>query len=402
MLKVLIVDDEPFIREGLKILIDWSKEGYEVAAEAQNAFEAMEILAKDPFDLIMIDIRMPKMNGIELSKYIREKVSKKVSIIFLTGYLELDYVNEAFNVNAEQYLQKPIDPERLLETIRNIKNQIGMNREEENMKNRYARDLRDYYMVELLHGSQKEETIRYLNMIYRGEKNLNYVHLVFSTKEKEKMDDRAVYEEVAVLKTKLQRNLRDKSYCIINHTSSHTEYALGMIITGSMLVNQKVSIFELVDQILEELPLMTRLQTIAYIGKCVNDITHLNDSYKDALKNIPYMCNSKEVPLEIRLNSYIQAHYMENITLKSLSETFFINAAYLGQFFKKHNGVLLKDYLNSIRIKKAAEFLTNSNLKIYQIAENVGFQTVDVFIATFAKQMKVTPQKYRQEHKVKE
>ena len=125
MLKVMIVDDEPFIREGLKLLIDWKTEGFEVAAEAKNAYEAIEIMGRQSFDLFIIDIKMPKMSGVDLAHYIRDKVSKKVNIVFLTGFMKAEYVAEAFDIHAIQYLQKPVEPSMLQNTLRIIRNRTN-------------------------------------------------------------------------------------------------------------------------------------------------------------------------------------------------------------------------------------------------------------------------------------
>lgn len=73
MLKVLLVDDEPFILEGLKHLIDWEQEGFEIAGTAANGLEALEFLQKKKADLIIADIKMPQMTGLELLEKIRKE-----------------------------------------------------------------------------------------------------------------------------------------------------------------------------------------------------------------------------------------------------------------------------------------------------------------------------------------
>ena len=70
MIKILIVDDEPFIRQGLKILINWEQYGYEIIGEAANGLEAIKQLEEKEIDLVIADIKMPEMNGIELIEYV--------------------------------------------------------------------------------------------------------------------------------------------------------------------------------------------------------------------------------------------------------------------------------------------------------------------------------------------
>ena len=64
MLKVMLVDDEPFIRQGMKILIDWKSYGYEIVAEAENGMQAMEILEREEIDLVFVDLKMPGISGL--------------------------------------------------------------------------------------------------------------------------------------------------------------------------------------------------------------------------------------------------------------------------------------------------------------------------------------------------
>ena len=396
MLNVLIVDDEPYIREGLKVLIDWEKEGFSIKGEAKNAFEAIELVQQEHYDLMFIDIKMPKMNGIELSRFIREQLHKRIEFIFLTGFLDIEYINAAFQLRAIQYLQKPILPDQLINLLKSIRKGLEQKNSEESTKNRSHVDLLEYYLLEISNGIRSEENLRFLRKLFRGEKTIHYVKLSFFGNE---IDEANLFnEQFNSLKMKCKNHIANHPYYVITQIGSLFENALGLIITGSMLAENRVSIYEMVDRMLRDLSEVTVLKVVARVGKAVNDISKLNESYKDCIESNPYSLHNKDIPLEIRLNTYLHAHYMENITLKSLSEQFYVNTAYLGQFFKKHNGVLLKEYLNSIRVQKAAQLLESSSLKIYQIADKVGFQSADSFITSFSKEMGVTPQKYRMLH----
>ena len=82
MLKVLLVDDEPFILQGLKVLIDWNAEGYEVVGAVRTGQEAIDYLKENPVDLVMTDIKMPVMSGFELLEEVRrDQISDAYFII---------------------------------------------------------------------------------------------------------------------------------------------------------------------------------------------------------------------------------------------------------------------------------------------------------------------------------
>ena len=78
MIKVLLVDDEQYIREGLRQLVDWEEYGYEIIGEAGNGVDAIAILEESQVDVVFVDIRMPKMTGLELIKYVQEKLHRGI------------------------------------------------------------------------------------------------------------------------------------------------------------------------------------------------------------------------------------------------------------------------------------------------------------------------------------
>ena len=91
----------------------------------------------------------------------------------------------------------------------------------------------------------------------------------------------------------------------------------------------------------------------------------------------------------------IKENFASNLTLKELSERYFVNSAYLGQLFRKKYGCSFKDYLNQYRMEEAAKLLIRTDQKIYQIAEAVGYKDVDYFVNRFISVKGCTPAKFR-------
>jgi two-component system response regulator YesN len=96
-----------------------------------------------------------------------------------------------------------------------------------------------------------------------------------------------------------------------------------------------------------------------------------------------------------KIEQEVKDGYMQNISLKSLSEKYYINSAYLGQLFRKHYGSSFKDYLNSERINVAAEMMLHTDKRVYEISEAVGYQSLDYFISKFVAAKGHTPTQYR-------
>ncbi|GAE91982.1 response regulator YesN [Gracilibacillus boraciitolerans JCM 21714] len=96
-----------------------------------------------------------------------------------------------------------------------------------------------------------------------------------------------------------------------------------------------------------------------------------------------------------RIKKYIHSHFDKPITLKSIANTFYMNPVYMGQLFKKTYGIYFKDYILNVRIEEAKKLLRKTDLKVYEIAEKVGFTNPDYFVTQFEKNVGTTPSQYR-------
>jgi two-component system, response regulator YesN len=121
MIKVVIVDDEILIRVGIKSCIDWEKHGFEIAGQAVNGINALEVIEETHPDIVLTDIKMPKMDGIELISEIRKRFPG-IKTVVLSCYNDMDYVKKAMKLGAEDYILKlSLEPEILLEVLLKVK-----------------------------------------------------------------------------------------------------------------------------------------------------------------------------------------------------------------------------------------------------------------------------------------
>ncbi|BAB04512.1 response regulator transcription factor [Halalkalibacterium halodurans] len=124
MIRVMLVDDEPLILEGLKHLIDWGQLGYEIVATARNGVEALEIAKYVSFDLLITDIKMPEKTGLELIAALNER-EKTIRSIVLSGFQEFHFVKQGLTLGIENYLLKPINEKELISTLSHVKEKIN-------------------------------------------------------------------------------------------------------------------------------------------------------------------------------------------------------------------------------------------------------------------------------------
>lgn len=118
MYKILLADDEPIITKGLKAIIDWEDYGFEIAYTAESGEDALAYLINHPIDILITDILMGEMSGLDLVEEVN-KIKPEIKSIVLTGYQEFEYIKQGLLLGIENYLLKPVDEEELLTTIQN-------------------------------------------------------------------------------------------------------------------------------------------------------------------------------------------------------------------------------------------------------------------------------------------
>ncbi len=129
-MKVLIVDDENFVRMNFKSFMDWEGHGYQLVGEARNGQEAIDKLAELKPDIVFLDIRMPVMDGLEVLRYLKTQ-SDPCKVIILSSHNEFEYVREAMLLGAVDYIHKPsLFPALVFETLNRVRNLVDEERKQ--------------------------------------------------------------------------------------------------------------------------------------------------------------------------------------------------------------------------------------------------------------------------------
>lgn len=257
MYKVYLLDDEPFILEGLKYIVDWKDYGFEIVGFANNGEDGLkEILSMD-IDLVITDIMMPKMTGLELIENLINS-NYQTNFIVLSAFQEFEYAKKAISMGAQNYILKPIDTEELEKSIISIKSKLK-EKEKEN-RNKDKEVVNNSVLLKLI--TDKD----YENIDYIKEKlkyNVEYRVGIIELKNKDK-DIHKVLKVIPDMKKYL--------YCIENKSKavfiidgkSNDEYI-------EELTNIKNQIIDLIDDIV-----------YISLGEIVKDLKDINISYECA------------------------------------------------------------------------------------------------------------------------
>ncbi|GLX67607.1 response regulator [Paenibacillus glycanilyticus] len=516
MYKVLLVDDEIFVRKGLMNLIDWASLGYEICDEAGNGQEALEKIKQLEPDLVIADIRMPVLDGLELIRKVTEEAAYSPTFIIVSGYHDFEYAQRALRYGVHDYILKPIDETELETTLKALSGTLGLKKlttiagdsavtdsivetlvqgqfsEADNSALCAALQLPEYssfnyVLVEIhadaLHSGKSEmqgkelAAIVQLNAATPGCKIPLYEQanglfgLLIDQRQFISPEGRpesafaslhgiltkAVARQVTLYIGKTVERLADMpvSYRSANEALSYKYAENGVpVIYASRVSGTPLYYFdvdtELYSRLLERLEenqtdlyeqdiellfrqfveqrfapnavanTITRfvIGIINIIRKMEGDENRLrmlpsmidwqsNSSRLQDLKSLfkSFLHEAAAYLAELRgeqskggierIKKYIEANYTENISLKSIAGKFYMNSVYLGQLFRKTYGVYFNDFLLQIRIGEAKKLLRQTDLRMYEIAEKVGFQNADYFVTQFEKLEKVTPSDYR-------
>ena len=141
-IKVFLVEDEMVIRRGIKNSIDSEKEGYIFCGEASDGELAYPMIIKEKPDILITDIRMPFMDGLELCKLVKKELPN-IKILILSGYDEFDYAKEAIRLGVTEYLLKPISSGKLLEALNGVSESIRREKEDKDLVRKYMEEMRE-------------------------------------------------------------------------------------------------------------------------------------------------------------------------------------------------------------------------------------------------------------------
>ena len=284
MIRVFLCEDEFVVREGIKNNIDWAGNGYEFVGEASDGELALPLIRKLEPDIIITDIKMPFMDGLELSRIIKKELPFS-EIVILSGYEEFDYAKQAISIGVAQYLTKPISGSDLLSELDTLREKIIKSKEERALKEQFKKEMEE---------NERRERSELFNYLVSG--NCSVTDLLDKA-GKLGMDLSAVWYNIILLFMKSDHHEIEeysKSSVTIDEHINDIVMEMGCISFDRDLEGKAILIMDDSEETLaqRQKTLIDKFEAIFVdyshvkyfggIGKPVNRLSRLNESFEDA------------------------------------------------------------------------------------------------------------------------
>ena len=283
MIKILLVDDEPFIRKGIQILIDWESYGYEIVAEASNGVEAIKELQKNEIDLIITDIKMPEMNGLEFIEYTQSNIKKKYKFIVLSGFYEFEYAKKAIKYNVKDYILKPIVVDELIKVLTSFKEEYLKEKIKDNKEKIKDKTIYDKNLSSIILGKYDQAELDYVKKYLDFNGLLRYIIVEINYDTDTYISDDCKRKAQRELYKSMMDILNEHYYNVIFDVSNDRNcYDVGFIYNKELAKEKGLTEKEYISIIRGKLIQRIKYDFYMYIGQKVECIEDLSLSYKSA------------------------------------------------------------------------------------------------------------------------
>lgn len=390
MYSLIIIDDEEFITTSLSKYITKYHPSFLVKGTFTDAERALAFLLENPVDIMITDILMPNMDGLELIKRVR-KLLPEITILIISSYSEFEYAQKACAYNVKNYLLKPVDYQELSENLDTIALQL----QETQPLDICAEEDIQLFFIDLLSRiiTDKDELHRRLSKLPLAEEGNQYKGCLISIT----LDNNTYHQwkyGIDTISTALLNNVRMhlpeyECYYLYRH---HTCYFF------IILSPQNIPAFsteELAQKLYETMQWNSNIKTTATFYSIEALMSTSGFSVPAASIHHPKDSESLEDSEVIsRAIGYIWNHYAENLSREDVANAVYLDSSYFSRFFKQKTGMSFISYLTTVRMEKATELL-KTQMNISDIAAAVGYLHRNRFITNFRQYSGYTPTEYR-------
>lgn len=360
MFRLIIAEDEPETCENMIACINWELHGYEIVGVANDGGSAYSMICEKQPDVVLIDIRMPVMSGLEVIRRIREDNALSPVFIIISGYDTFTYAQEALHLKVDGYLLKPFNPDQLLlklqETIpcTNYMNDLlSGNAQVRDTVRGLSRPTSDAEMIRYPYHLE-QPIIQCLTSSGDSAELFQLVENFLDAAQKDNPDIYKFYHCFLILYAEICR-LLSKNGCSVRQLRSLEKWNSTNAVAGIR--------------------------------------SALHETIESASEALSKECTTSQTIRQVK--EILSKRYMERLCLNDIADEVHITPVYLSSLFHKQTGFTLTSYLQQLRIDAAKEHLSNTDYSISEIAERVGYPDTKYFSEVFKRITGLSPNAYR-------
>lgn len=345
MKRLVVFDDEFVVVQGIRAMIKKLSLNFEIVGEALDGISALEVLENTKPDVIMTDIRMPGLTGLELIEKSKAIVPDAVCVI-ISGYQEFEYARTALNLGVKRYIDKPITLEKVKKVFAEVEEEIDAK--------------------EILMGTkrQRESVLRLSEEMAQMIKKSDIVNL------EEKMEEYLELNKIIYMELDQYKLETYKMICSLLGVfyEDHASYE--------------------VDKHFPSYANLKLISTYVEVDEYILIIL------KEIIEKIKILNTGSQHQIIIKILDYIAKHYSKDFGLNEMADMVNMNPNYLSNLFKDEVGISFVKYLTQIRMEKAKQLLLDGE-KITNVSKMVGFNNYRYFCEIFKRYETMTPSEYK-------
>jgi len=391
--KVLIADDEAIIREGIRDSVDWESLGMEVCAEAEDGEEALELAERHGADVMLVDLNMPIMHGLDLIRLIRERRPSCV-VVIITGHDEFEYAREAIRLGVQEYVLKPTNPGELTRIMTRVRDMLEREERQKAYMEAAAAQirknlplLRERFCLEWMEGALgRDEIADQLRFLELPERPPEWVMAIRWPELDTGQSPRTESERQLML------------YAIENVTSEllgTAEHLIFRDATGLILLiiwdDVPPALASGIEQAVQQ---YLKLTVQVHLEPAGRDPAEAGAALRRARSAVSR--EARLSPIVKRARALIRERFADpELTLEAAAAELRVSPVYLSRILKQELGAPFNSLVTMMRMEKATRLLTGTDLPIHEIAESVGYVSQHYFSTAFRKMFGVSPVQYR-------
>lgn len=401
MVTMILVEDESFERRALIEHIDWNLIGVEIIGEAINGEQGLALVMERHPDIVLSDVSMPAMNGIEMARKIRA-IAPETRILFLSAYDDFDYAKQAIDLNIQAYVMKPVNESELLRAVKRTADEIT----ERALEKRLVSNIRSSYSESvclarqalvnrvLLNLPVSDGDLRKLDLKWLSlpSEHKSILLSCFSPQETQRVDE--ALPELNQVCARL--NVRAISVCL----------RVGKLATLCVwqreehILQAEETVRDFFRRLGEKTPRLIRMDA-------ENGQADFGALYAAVLKaGVPReeeklqagKTHKSRTQIVEEIERIIQERYHQQLSLESIAKEMHFTPNYAGTVFKTVKKMSVNSYLMQVRMDRACQLLRESSDTVNDIAAACGFGSITYFHTCFKKKYGITPGEYRQNH----